>query len=276
MINIKKLGIVAGNGDLPISIIKECKNKEIEPFIVSIDGFADKNKYSNLNHISITFGGVGKAISFFKKNDVKYIVLAGGVKKPHLKTIRPDLKGFFLLLKLLKCKFFGDDSILQTVILFLEKQGLQVIPVDKILTDVKIPCGIAGKIDMPSKDYKDDVALGTKVLKQISDLDIGQSVVVQNGIVLGIECIEGTEKLIERCSKLKYTSGRKPILVKIKKIRQTRKADLPTIGCDTIKQVKYAGFAGIAIDHENCLVINRDDTIKLANENNIFIMGIKI
>lgn len=276
MESIDRIGVVAGNGNLPISIVKECEKKNIKPFVVLLSDFAKKEDYTSHAHISINFGDVGKAISFFRKNKVKYIVFAGGVKKPDLKTIWPDIKGFFLLIKLLKCKIFGDDTILQTTIQFLEKEGFEIFPVDKIMTDIKIHPGIAGKIEMPSKDYNDDINLGIKVLKQIGDLDIGQSVVIQNGVVMGIECIEGTQKLIERCGQLKYTTGRKPILVKIKKSKQTRKIDLPAIGEDTVTQVKQAGFAGIAIDSDNGLIINKESTIQSADRNKIFINGIKV
>ena len=276
MKKIERLGIIAGNGDLPLSILEECKKQGITPFIAMVKGFADTEKYKDFKNIEISFGNVGKTISFFKKNKVNNIVFAGGVKKPNIKTIFPDFKGFFLLFKLLKNKVFGDDTILQTVIQFLENEGLNVLPVDEILSDVKIKNGIAGNIKLPNNDYIQDIELGVKVLKQISDLDIGQSIVIQNGIVIGIECIEGTEKLIERCGELKYTTGRKPILVKIKKTNQTKKGDLPSIGKNTVLQVKKAGFAGIAFDCNNGLVINKKAVINSANENKIFVYGINI
>lgn len=274
-IEFDRLGIIAGSGNLPISIIKECGKNNIKPFVIVLKDFAKEVDYKECPHRVLKFGDVGKAISFLKKNKIKYIVFAGAVKKPDLKTIWPDLKGFFLLIKLLKCKIFGDDTILQTAIKFLEKEGFEVLPVDQIVKDIKIQHGIAGSVELPNDDYMIDIELGVKVLKQIGDLDIGQSIVIQNGIVMGIECIEGTEKLIERCGQLKYTTGRKPILVKIKKSKQTRKIDLPAIGEDTISQVKSAGFAGIALDCENGLVINREATISKANKNKIFIYGIK-
>ena len=276
MNKIDRIGLVAGSGNLPISIVKECINRNIKPFVVLVNGFAMRDNYKNLDNITINFGDVGKAINFFKKNKVKYIVFAGGVKKPNIKRIWPDFKGLFLLFRLLRCKYFGDDSILQTTIKCLEKEGFSVLSVDEILSDIKISVGIAGSITLPNKDYNIDINLGIKVLKQIGDLDIGQSVVVQNGIVLGIECLEGTEKLIERCGKLKYNSGRKPVLIKIKKTKQTKKIDLPAIGEDTIIQLKKAGFAGIAIDANDGLIINRENTIRLADENNLFINGVKI
>ncbi len=274
--NIDRLGIIAGNGDLPLLILEECKKKNITPFIAIMKDFADVEKYKNFQNITIGFGDVGKTIAFFKKNNVKNLVFAGGVKKPNIKTIFPDFKGFFLLLKLLKNKVFGDDTILQTTIQFLEKQGFNVMSVEEILSDIKIKEGIVGNVKWPNNDYIYDINLGVKVLKQMGDLDIGQSVVIQNGIVIGIECIEGTEKLIERCGQLKYTTGRKPILVKIKKTTQTKKIDLPSIGENTIDQIKNAGFAGIAFDCNSGLVINKQTVIEKANENKIFIYGINV
>lgn len=274
MNKIKKLGIIAGGGNLPLSIVRECIEKKIEPFVIVMDDFADEKAYKTLNYITAKFGDVGKAISFFKKNNIKEILFAGDVKKPDLKTIRPDMKGFLLLTKLLKSKIFGDDTILQTTIKFLENEGFKIIPVDFLIKNIKVDEGIVGKTKFPSKDYAHDIELGVKVLKQIGDLDIGQSIVIQNGIVIGIECIEGTEKLIERCGKLKYATGRKPILVKIKKTSQTRKIDLPAIGENTISQLKKAGFVGVAIDSKNGLVIDKEKTIELANKENIFIYGI--
>ena len=60
----------------------------------------------------------------------------------------------------------------------------------------------------------------------------------------------------------------------MKKNNQTRKADLPTIGPDTIEQLYRAGFAGMAIDSDNCLVLSIEKVIDLANKYNIFIYGI--
>ena len=273
--NFDRIGLIAGSGNLPLLILEECKKKGIKPFIILMKDFAKEENYKDFHHITINFGDVGKGLSFFQKNKIKYVLFAGAVKKPQLKTIWPDLKGFSLLLKLLKCKIFGDNEILQTVINFLEQENFKVLPVDSILDTANISQGIAGNINLPDEDYQKDIDLGIKLLRHISDFDIGQSVIIQNGMVIGIECIEGTQELINRCGQIKYNTGRKPILVKIKKTKQTRKADLPAIWEDTIKQIKTAGFAGLAIDFENTLVINKEETIKLANKEGLFIIGIK-
>jgi DUF1009 family protein len=73
---------------------------------------------------------------------------------------------------------------------------------------------------------------------------------------------------------LLFKDGRGAFLLKIKKTGQTNKADLPSIGSDTILQLKNAGLIGLVVDSENCIAIRKKEIIKLADENGLFIYGI--
>ncbi|MDR0423660.1 MAG: UDP-2,3-diacylglucosamine diphosphatase LpxI [Rickettsiales bacterium] len=263
-----KLGLVVGGGNLPLNIIRE--NKDIDFYIVMVKGFANADNYKMYKNISVSFGQIGKALSFFKKNDVKNIVFAGAVKQPHYRNILPDWTGFFLLLKLLKLKFFGDNNVLMEVIKYMENKGFNILPADKFLKN-KVVKGFIGNIKFKD-DYRIDVELGVKILNTLSSFDIGQSIVIQNGKVIGLECVEGTANLIKRCKDLKFAKGRGAILVKMKKETQTDKADLPVIGVDTIRQLKDSEFCGVVID-TNGIIIDFDKTIEEANKNNIFVFG---
>ncbi|MDR2527311.1 MAG: UDP-2,3-diacylglucosamine diphosphatase LpxI [Rickettsiales bacterium] len=270
---MKKIGIIAGTGELPLEVIKQCKSKKIQPFVVFIKGYEENKTYVKDENITISFGQVGKVFSFFKKNGVKMIVFAGAVRQPNLKNILPDFKGIYLLIRLLKLKLTGDDLLLRNVIKFAEENGFKIIPAHKFLGQ-KIPVGAIGTYGIPHKDYLIDIELGVKFLKEIGKFDAGQSVAVQNGKIIGVECVEGTKKLIERCGELRERKGRKPILVKIKKNTQTDKADLPAIGENTIKQLKDANFIGVAMDSKNGIIIKQTKTTELANKEKILIYGI--
>ena len=111
-------------------------------------------------------------------------------------------------------------------------------------------------------------------MNALSKADVGQAVVVQEGIVLGIEAAEGTKALIERCAGLKLHPGKGGVLVKTSKIGQEEAIDLPTIGKNTILEAEYSNLAGIAIGAGKSQIIDFDETIKLANEKGIFIIGI--
>ena len=270
---MQKLGLIAGGNKLPLQIVQHCKENNIDLYCVLIDGFAKKEDYKNEKFITIKIGQVGKAINFFKKNKVEKLLFAGNVKKPSFGLMRLDFKGFLLLKSILKNKILGDNTVLETVINFLKKYNLEVLEIDSVLTNVKFCKGNNTNIKCENS-YIEDINIGKKILETLSDFDIGQSIVVQQKNVIGIEGVEGTKKLIERCSDLKYTKGSKPVLVKIKKTNQTRKIDLPTVGVDTIRQVHLAGFAGIAVDCENCLVVSMSEVVSLADELGVFVWGV--
>ena len=269
---MKNLGLVAGGGELPLRILDYCKNNNIAVHCALMKGFADINKYYEHNNICVSFGQVGKIINFFKKNSVTDIVFAGYVKKPPLGLMRLDFKGFLLLKRLLKNKILGDNTILETIISFLSDYNFNVLEIDSLLNNIKVNKG--NNSAFAADKYIDSIIYGKTILEKLSEFDIGQSIVIQNKNVVGIEAIEGTKCLIERCATIKHNSGQKPILVKIKKNNQSRKIDLPTIGPETIEQLQKAGFAGLAIDHKNCIVLSIEKVIDLANKYGLFLYGI--
>jgi DUF1009 family protein len=272
---MKKLGLIAGSGELPPLVVEFCRNNGIELFCVLMKPFADVANYPNVNLIEIDIGCVGEAISFFRKHDVGDLVFAGSVKKPDFSFLKVDLGGLSLLKNIMKNKLWGDNSILETVIDFFRKHGFCILEVDSILGNLKLNAGFNGKIKC-NQSYLKDIAIGQNLLKELSNFDVGQAVAVQQKSILGIECAEGTANLIERVGNLKYNSGSKPVLVKIKKIGQTRKMDLPAIGPDTIDQLQRSGFAGLAIDYQNCLTILKDKVVEKASNAGLFIYGLDL
>lgn len=276
MIKTEKIGLIAGSGNLPLQIVNECQKNNTDIAIILIKGFANKEDYKNAaNIVELPFTSIGKIFKFLKNNNVQNIVFAGAVKKPSFNIFTLDFKAIQLLKQILKNKFLGDNSVLNTIINFANKNGFKVLEIDNILNNIKFEKGFNSNIDFKGNtDFENDIELGKNTLEKLSNLDIGQSIIIQQQNVIGIECIEGTKELINRCGQLKYKTGRKPVLVKMKKIGQNRQIDLPTIGPDTIEQLHNNNFAGIALDYKNCLVVSINKVIELSNKYNIFIYGI--
>ena len=113
-----------------------------------------------------------------------------------------------------------------------------------------------------------------KVVRELGKLDIGQGAIVQNGSVLGVEAMEGTDNLIKRCSELKHTDHYGGVLVKLSKPGQELRTDLPTIGIETIKTMHIAGFKGIAIEAHRAIFLDREEAIAYANKHEMFIISI--
>ena len=108
------------------------------------------------------------------------------------------------------------------------------------------------------------------IFKSFGEIDVGQSMIIQNKIVLGLEAIEGTDNLIIRCKDYKK-SGDKGVLVKFSKYKQSNILDIPSIGENTIKLLKDYDYEGLYLEKNRCLIIDKEKTVDLANQYKIFI-----
>ena len=88
--------------------------------------------------------------------------------------------------------------------------------------------------------------------------------------MLGLEAAEGTDNLIIRCKELKK-NGDKGVLIKASKYNQSNILDLPTIGTQTLSLLIKNNYEGVFIEKNNCIIIDKNETINLANSNNLFI-----
>ena len=268
-----KLAIIAGKGKLPKMIIKKCREQQRDFLVILIAGEPSNVEFLQYDHHIIGFGEISKIINILKSNQVKALVFSGGVTKPSMAGMKVDTKGAILLSKILGNKFFGDDNLLSTIINFFEKEGFKVIGADQIIEDLLAGKGVLGNIQ-PSAEMLKDVEIGQHALQVMSDLDIGQAIVVQQKQIVGVEAIEGTDALIKRCGDLQFKQGSRAILVKMKKKNQNTKIDLPALGEKTIKNLSESRFAGVAVQKNHCLIINKKEVIKLADELGLFIIGV--
>lgn len=273
--------IICGHGRLPI-LVTQAHKPTLAIMILDDDSANATQDYANLKNVFLSnnvkiaeakFGDAGKILQLFKENGITSIAFAGSIKKPNLYAIRTNLKGIKLLLELIFTQNKGDNSILSKVIKFFEKRGITVIPVDQIIPECISKPGLY-TATKPTQSQINDANIGLDLIKTISKFDVGQSLVIQNGTILGIEALEGTANLIQRCSELKISPTNKPILIKGIKKDQTRKADLPTIGPTTIQDLHNHSYSGIFIEAGSTIILDHKDTIALANKLNIFIYGI--
>ncbi len=273
--NIKKLGIIAGGGDVPAYLISSCKKNNIEPFIV---GIKDQTKDSimedsNNKCLWANIGSAGKIISFFKDNNVTDLVLIGSIRRPALSEIKPDIKAVKILSKI-GIRAFGDNSILSALKDELEIEGFKIHGFQNFCHEWLAREGVLGKT-LPHDNDKKSIDAGVKISQSIGQLDIGQSIIIQDGIVIGVEAVEGTDMLIKRCKPL-MKKGRGGILVKTCKPNQDKSFDLPTIGVNTVKNAKDAGLVGIVIEAKNAIIVNPDEVCNYADKYRIFILGISL
>lgn len=265
------LGLIAGGGDLPEMVIKQCLASGRKLFVILI-GDNTPPSIESVPHVRLNISAVGKAIKMLRGNNVKEIVFAGGLKRPNFKSLRPDAGGVKLLARISKARFIGDNSLLSIVIGFFEESGFKVIGIDSVLDDLLMPKGTLGKTE-PNDSAIKDITTGTEIARAIGNLDIGQSIIIQHGVVLGVEAVEGTDALIRRCALLQQ-EGSGAILVKMKKPVQDTRIDLPTIGINSIINAAGSGLRGIAVEAGGVIIVNKKEVIKKADELGLFVIGI--
>ncbi|MGE3622265.1 MAG: LpxI family protein [Bdellovibrionales bacterium] len=269
-----KLAIIAGGGNAPRHLIAACQRMGREFFVICLQGQADADLAKDLPHVWLPLGAGSKLKDLAARHGLQEAVMIGRVRRPSLMEIKPDWLAIKVLTKI-GMNMLGDDALLRAVGKAIEDEsGMRVIGVQDIFTDLLAPEGLLTR-EAPDNDARQDIARGLQVARALGTLDIGQSVIIQQGIVLGVEAIEGTDALIVRSGTLRR-EGPGGVLVKIAKPQQDNRYDLPTIGPDTVTAAAAAGLRGIAVEARRSLIIDREKTVVLADGQGLFILGLAL
>ena len=267
-----RLGIIAGDGDLP-HIICHNLHKRKNVFIIYIGKHPSLPEYlSDFPCEKIPMSRVGKIIHTFKKHNVTHIVLAGTIARPKWSELRPDAKGMILLTQIYKTLSRSDHTIFSSIIAFLEKEKFTVLGAHHIVPELLAPAGFLTALTCSNKQLQ-IFAKGKEIAKSIGALDIGQSIIFAEGVVIGVEAVEGTDALLKRCTTL-LNPDQFSMLIKVKKPQQDERIDLPTIGPDTIKQAAHAQIKAVIVEAGATLLVDYQKTINLATQSQIILFGI--
>ena len=272
-IELDRLGIIAGAGTLPAYLTSICEEKNIQPYIIGFRGQTDPKLMDNNPHLWTGIGSAGKILQFFKSNNVKDLVLIGAVKRPKFHDIKPDLKAMQILTRI-GFSSLGDNDLLTALRKEFEKEGFNIHGIHSFCDQLLVKDGIIGTIE-PQQEDQTSIEVGIAKSQEIGALDIGQSVIVQNGVILGVEDENGTDALIRKCESLQK-KGRGGILVKTCKPQQDKDLDLPTIGVETIINAHKAGLSGIAVQADNVIIVDPKNVAKYADKYKIFVIGVPI
>lgn len=267
-----RLGIISGGGGLPRKLIERCRRDNRDVFVLAFRGQTDEMTVEGIPHAWTKLGATGEAIDILKKNAVNDLVMAGRIRRPSLSEMKPDFRTLQVFAKL-GLRALGDDLLLRAVAGELEKEGFRVLGAHEVDPGLLTPEGILGA-RQPQPEHKADIDFGIRTAKTLGALDVGQAVVIQQGIAIGLEAIEGTDALLERCAKLRR-KGRGGVLVKACKPQQDKRLDLPAVGLRTVRKAYEAGLEGIAVEAGSSLLLDREEVIAAADSLGIFLMGFR-
>jgi DUF1009 family protein len=263
----KVIGLIAGRGNLPVEVLAEIKRRGAISVVAGVKGEAGPELRELADHYrELPVGHLGENIDYLKSYPVHEVVMAGKVTKEAIFQGGFDLK-FQQLLQNLPEK--NDDAILLAIVKEFEKNGL---PIAKQTGYLKAIMAKPGPIigEMTPQELA-DIKLGFRMAKAIGGLDIGQSVVVKQGIVLAVEAIEGTDQAIIRGGKL---GGAGAVVVKVSKPNQDERFDVPTIGKSTIESMISAGASVLGVEADKTIITEEKQLCELASLNKIKIIAV--
>ncbi|MAF31263.1 MAG: hypothetical protein CMF60_03565 [Magnetococcales bacterium] len=272
MADIQKIGIIAGGGTLPDLMVKHCQKTEKPFHMVCFKGQPQPQNWSDYKIFTteLGLGQVGKVVETFKEKQVTDIVMAGNLEKPSLFDLRFDMAGLKLMNQ---ARRKHDDELLNAVCTFLTEQGFNVLGAHELAPEILMPKGLLSQ-RKPNASQKTDLEIGLETLAHLSTLDIGQAVVVKDGVVLGVEAVEGTSRLIERCATLRGAKDKGGVLVKAAKAGQNLKVDMPAIGDETLEKLAELHYDGVAVLAGQAMFLAQEKALKVANKNGLFVCGV--
>ena len=270
-----RIGILAGGGRLPLMIAESVAARGESVHIVAIVGEADPD-IARFPHTWVNWGQIGRMVATLRAKGVDRLVIAGGVKRPDLRRIRPDLGFFMSLPRIVGLLAGGDDSVLTRVVRFFEAKGFRVNGVHEVAPDLLAGAGSMGGVALGREDAA-AAELGFAVRQALGVVDAGQAVVVAQDEVLAIEGAEGTDAMLQRVAALSRRGApREPrgVLAKGPKPGQELRVDMPAIGPRTIEQATAAGLAGVVVEAGAVLVLDRNEAVRAADAAGCAIHGL--
>ncbi|MCA8889881.1 MAG: UDP-2,3-diacylglucosamine diphosphatase LpxI [Parvularculaceae bacterium] len=270
--NWRKLGIIAGDGDLPIQVAKQVAERGNDIHVIVLDTVSD-HRVRALADTVVSIGQVGKIINTLKSNNCDAVVLAGYVKRPDFKNLKLDMKGASLLPRAIRAAKTGDGSLLSFVVEVLEQEGFIVIGAHELSKTLIIAAGALGKF-APNEEQIRDIRKGAALISALGAFDVGQATVVADGFVLAIEAVEGTDAMLRRCAAVtpeirgEEANG---VLVKRTKPGQELRVDLPTIGVNTVQASIEANLKGIAVEAGKTIILEPSRVAELADKHGLYV-----
>jgi len=265
------LAIIAGNGDYPFSMTRAARRAGVRRVVAAAFVNETRNELSEIvDDIEwMRVGQLGRLLSFLKKSGTQHAVMSGQIHPRNLFDLRPDVKALMLLGRL---RERNAETIFGAIANEINAAGIELLPATTYMDDDLAPRGLIAGPPL-SRRETEDLTYGFAIAKEISRLDIGQTVIVKGGTVLAVEAFEGTNAAIQRGGGL----GRKDaVMIKVAKPGQDLRFDVPVIGRMTLDTASTARLRVIAVEAGKTLLLDRDNLRTHANTLRISLVGVPL
>lgn len=276
----KVLGLIAGQGRLPFLVARGAKKAGLSVICAGLDGNASRELEKQVDKFyNVPLARPGSWIRKLKKHNVRDTVMVGRVAKKRIYTpwrilrYLPDWRAFRIWYWRLRKKSIKNETLLSALADELKTGGIILQNSTEYCKDQLADKGVITR-NKPPETVRADIEFALPIARKVADLDIGQALTVGEREVIAVEAIEGTAKLIERtgtyCKKGGWT------LVKVAKADQDMRFDVPCVGADTIKSLAENKARALTVQAGKTIIIDKEQTVKLADKLGISIIGVEI
>jgi len=264
-----KQGLIAGDGSLPVKMAQHASKNGFEVVCISLakDNLKELKKYCSKVY-SCHPGEVDRIESILKDEQIKQMTFLGKVHKKVLLQLHKFDKRAVELIK--EASRLNDDQVMLMIVDELAKIGIEVLDQTIFIKNLMIPAGVLGA-HKPTVAQMEDVNYGFWLAKEMGKLDVGQSVVIKDKMIMAVEAIEGTDVCIKRGAKLAKSGA---VVVKVAKPKQDKRFDIPAIGMRTLRTMAHRNASLIAVEANETIIVDQEKVIKYADEHNIVIMAV--
>ena len=264
-----KQGLIAGDGSLPVRMAQYAKENGFEVVCISLanDNVKQLKKYCSKVY-SCHPGEVNRIEKILMEEEIKQATFLGKVHKRVLLQLHKFDKRAIEILKTVQR--LNNDEVMLLIVKEFEKSGITVLDQTIFIKNLMVPSGVLGK-HKPTEEQMEDVNYGFWLAKEMGKVDVGQSVVIKDKMVMAVEAIEGTDACIRRGAKL---AKKNAVVVKVSKPAQDKRFDIPAVGLRTLKTMKKHGANLLAIEANETIIVEQEKVVKFADDNNIVIMAV--
>ena len=275
----KKIGLIIGSGELASYCMEQLVLLGYETTIIRLPCSKVKIK-KNLDHIDLKYEELNETFSLLKQRQINDIALIGYMERPEIDPSKVTYSSQILLANIFSILNKGDGEIFTAVKQMFVNQNFKLVKVQDLLPELTLESGIYGSSPVGKKVLK-EIEAGVEAFLNYAKLDIGQSLIFQNGHCLGLETITGTDEMIRAIINFRKNNERSKeilsggILIKGSKPDQVLDIDTPVIGPDTIKLAKKAKLIGLVIESNKVILVNRNLIIDTLQSYKMFLVSIK-
>lgn len=267
-----RIAIIAGAGRFPFHVAQEAKRQGRQVVAVGLRGWVDPGLASAVDaYEEVPVGQLGRLIAWLRSHEVRQAVMAGKVTKAVLFDQRTDFDAEAIAV-LSRVTDYSVPTLLGAIADRLAQEGVALLDSSGFLSANLCPVGVL-TARPPTAVEQEDIRVGQQAARALASLDVGQTVIVKERVVVAVEALEGTDAAIRRAHAL---AGNGLVIVKTASPTQDRRFDLPVVGLDTIKALEDVGARCLAMEAGATLLLDREALVAAADRAGLSLVGISL